>query len=105
MFRYKRLIQQSLTATDNKKAMTLRELALAIKIPVPSMHNYANFDVLPRIDNIQKMANYYGESISSLFSDEDDIEARLVTLVYQLTTERKIELVEQLENETSKMKQ
>jgi|GEM_PF-5022840 len=61
------------------------------------MHNYANIDTLPRIDNIQKLAIYYEKSISSLFSDKNDVDARLETLVYSLSAEQKIELIEHLE--------
>ena len=65
-------------------------------MPVPSLHNYVQYDVLPRVDNISKMANYFGESISSLFSEDDDTTAALVASVRNLSDERKQQLLREL---------
>jgi transcriptional regulator with XRE-family HTH domain len=97
MLRYKRLIHKKLDP-DSDKPLSLRDLAKELGIPVPSLHNYVNFDTLPRIDNIQKMADYFRESISSMFSDDDDLTARLVAKVRKLSDKQKSELINSLTN-------
>jgi transcriptional regulator with XRE-family HTH domain len=94
MLRYKRLLHEKLYPLDeHTKPMQLRELARALQIPVPSLHNYIQFDVLPRIDNIQKMADYFNESVSSMFSEDDDLTAAMVTAVRMLPDTEKINYV------------
>lgn len=95
MLRYKRLLLEAIDP-DAEKPLKLRELAKAIGMPVPSLHNYVQYDVLPRIDNISKMADYFGESIESLFSEDDDLTARLVTKIRTLPEERKRQLLKDL---------
>jgi transcriptional regulator with XRE-family HTH domain len=92
MLRYKKLLLQSVDP-DNQHPMTMRELAKALKIPVPSVHNYIEYDTLPRIENIQKMATYYKESISSLFSEDDDTTAQLITTIRKLNKKDKQQLL------------
>ena len=94
MLRYKRLLLSKLHPFDEKaKPMQLRELARELKIPVPSLHNYVQFDTLPRIDNIQKMADYFHESISSMFSEDDDLTAAMVAAVRKLPDAEKANYV------------
>lgn len=95
MLRYKRLLQQTLDP-EAETPMKLRALARATGIPVPSLHNYAEFDTLPRIDNVSKLAAYYGESIASLFSEDDDTTAALVEAVRKLPATHKKKLLEEL---------
>lgn len=95
MLRYQHLLRQALDPAA-PKPIKLRELARALGMPVPSLHNYVQYDVLPRVDNISKMANYFGESISSLFSEDDDTTAALVASVRNLSDERKQQLLREL---------
>ena len=95
MLRYKLLIARSLDP-DAQKPLSLRELSKEIKIPVPSLHNYKDFDTLPRIENVEKMATYYGESISSLFSEDDDLTANLVKKIRALSDQQKTDLLQDL---------
>jgi len=97
MLRYKKLLLQSIDP-DGDNPMTLRELAKALKMPVPSVHNYIEYDTLPRIENISKMANYYGESISSLFSNDDDLTADLIKRVRALNSGQKKKLLQDLDH-------
>jgi len=97
MLRYKKLLQKSLDP-DTEKPMSLRELARTLKIPVPSVHNYIEYDTLPRIENIQKMANYYNESVSSLFSQDDDLTAQLIHTVRKLSPTQQKQLLKQLKS-------
>ncbi len=99
MLRYKHLLQKTLDP-KNEKAPSLRELAKAIGLHVPSLHNYVEFDTLPRIENASKLATYYGESISSLFSEDDDTTAALVQSARQLPTSRKKKLLKELSKES-----
>lgn len=94
MLRYKHLLLATLDP-EAPKPITLRDLARAIGIPVPSLHNYVQFDTLPRIENVSKMAQYFGESISSLFSEDDDLTARLVALIRTLPEEKKEQLLQE----------
>lgn len=94
MLRYKRLLHEKLYPLDERtKPMQLRELARALGIPVPSLHNYVQFDTLPRIENIQKMADYFNESVSSMFSEDDDLTAAMVSAVRKLPDAEKINYV------------
>lgn len=95
MLRYQHLLRQALDP-DAEKPIKLRELARALGMPVPSLHNYVQYDVLPRVDNISKMANYFGESISSLFSEDDDTTAALVAAVRRLTPDQQADLLAKL---------
>lgn len=95
MLRYKRLLLETLDPTADPP-MTLRGLARAMGIPIPSMHSYVHDDVLPRIDNIQKMADYFGESMSSLFSHDDDTTTALVAAVRRLTPEEQARMLQEL---------
>ncbi len=94
MLRYKRLLIKALDP-DAKTPISLRDLARNIGIPVPSMHNYVQFDTLPRIENIGKMAEYFGESISSLFSEDDDTTAAAVSAVRKLSTKQKKDFIKE----------
>ena len=99
MLRYKRLILNKLEPPDDTTIpMQLRELARKLNMPVPSLHNYAQFDVLPRIDNIQKMADYFRESVSSMFSEDDDLTTELVAKIRALPHAKKIKLLKDLKN-------
>lgn len=97
MLRYKRLLQRELEPSAGTTIQkTLRDLARELNMPVPSLHNYVNFDVLPRIDNIQKMGILFDESISSLYSEDDDLTAQLVARIRKLTATRKKKLLKEL---------
>jgi transcriptional regulator with XRE-family HTH domain len=74
----------------------MRELARELSVPVPSLHNYIQFDTLPRVDNIQKIADYFGESVSSMFSEDDDQTAVLIAAIRHMTPEQKQTLSKQL---------
>lgn len=100
MLRYKRLILSKLEPPDDAAPMQLRELARATGIPVPSMHNYAQFDTLPRVENVQKLADYFHESVSSLFSEDDDLTTHLVALVRTLNAEQKQALTQHIKQES-----
>lgn len=94
MLRYKRLLLEKLYPhEENTKPMQLRELARALNMPVPSLHNYVSLDVLPRVENIQKMADYFNESISSMFSEDDDLTAAIVAAVRMLPDTEKTNYV------------
>lgn len=97
MLRYKKLLLKSIDPDgDNPKSM--RELAKALKTPVPSVHNYIEYDTLPRIENVSKMADYFGEPISSLFSDDDDLTAELIKQVRDLPKNKKTALLKELKH-------
>lgn len=98
MLRYKRLLLQALDP-DAAHPMSLRDLARAMKIPVPSLHSYVQFDTLPRIDNVGKMAAYFGESVSSLFSEDDDTTAALVALVRRMDQNEKATWLQKLKKQ------
>ncbi len=95
MFRYKKLILQALDP-DAKNPTTLRKLARAIGVTPASVHNYVHFDTLPRIENVSKMADYFGVTISSLFSEDDDLTTELVEAVRKLPKTRKKQLLKDL---------
>ena len=95
MLRYKQLIHKRLDP-DHPQPLTMRELAVKIAIPVPSLHNYVRYETLPRVENVSKMADYFGESVSSLFSEDDDITVALIEKIRALPQERKAALLDQL---------
>jgi transcriptional regulator with XRE-family HTH domain len=82
------------------EGITLRELARKIKIPPPSLHNYLHQDTAPGRDALEKMAIYFREPISLLLSDEDDLTARILTLVYNMNQDQKQALLDTLTRRT-----
>lgn len=95
MLRYKTLLNNALDPAADTP-LTLRELARKTGIPVPSIHNYVEFDTLPRIENIKKLADYFGESVSSLFSEDDDTTTQLVATIRQLSVAQQKALLQDL---------
>ncbi len=95
MLRYKQLLKNSLDPAA-AKPMSLRKLARAQIIPVPSVHNYIEFNTLPRIENIKKMATYYNESVSSLFSEDNDTTAELITTIRKLSITKQRQILKEL---------
>lgn len=95
MLRYKRLLLRALDP-DAKDPVTLRELARRIGLPIPTMHSYVMDEVLPRVDNAAKIAAYFGEDVTSMYSEDDDETARLVAAVRRLPAKRKRELLKEL---------
>lgn len=95
MLRYRRLLLRTLDP-DAPRPVKLRELARTLNMPVPSLHNYVQMDVLPRIENIRKMAEYFDESISSLFSADDDLTTQLIAAVRKLSDDQKAKLLPHL---------
>lgn len=99
MLRYKRLLLKTLEPNPNTgKAMQLRELARSLNMPVPSLHNYVQLEVLPRVDNIQKIADFFHESMSSMFSEDDDLTTDLVTAIRKLSEAEKHKILKDLKN-------
>lgn len=90
--RYRQLLEKAVEG-----GATLRELARAMKLPPSSLHNYLYMDTEPRIDALQKMSAYFGEAISLLLSEDDDLTAHLVNLVRKMSTEDKEQLLLELE--------
>lgn len=90
--RYKHLIRNEMET----EGIALRELARKIKIPPPSLHNYLHQDTAPGRDALEKMAIYFREPIALLLSDEDDITARIFTIIYHMDQEQKEDLLEKL---------
>ena len=66
MLRYKRLLLRALDP-DVPYPLKQRELARKIGLPSATMGTYAIDDVLPWVDNAQKIAAYFGEDLSSMF--------------------------------------
>lgn len=95
MFRYKVLLDRALDP-EAPEPLTFRELAKKMRIPIPSLHNYIEYDVLPRIENIEKMSVYFGESVSSLFSEDDDQTTEIIAKVRKLSATQKKKLQKEL---------
>jgi transcriptional regulator with XRE-family HTH domain len=95
MLRYQQLLRRALDP-EAERPLKLRDLARALGMPVPSLHNYVHYDVLPRIDNITKMSSYFNESISSLYSEDNALTANLVAAVRKLSDDQKQQLLAQL---------
>lgn len=95
MLRYKQLLERALDPAA-QQPLTLRDLAKALSMPVPSLHNYVQYETLPRLENIEKMAKYFSESTSSLFSEDDDLTAELVASIRRLPLQRKKALLRDL---------
>lgn len=95
MLRYKQLILRTLDP-NAKHPIKQCDLARAIGLPVQTMNTYVKDDTLPRIDNAEKLAKHFGEDLSSMFSDDDDLTARLVAAVRKLPEQRKRDLLKEL---------
>jgi len=88
MFRFQYLLQKT---TDPKTpgSISLRNLAKATRVPVQSLHNYLVFGYFPRVENLEKMSKYFGESVASLCSQDDDLTASVVERARNLTQAQK----------------
>lgn len=95
MIRYKHLLVRALDH-GGENSQTYAELADKIGIPTPSLHNYVNRQTLARVENIHKIADYFGEDIGSLYSEDDDETALLVKRVRSLPQKRKAALLREL---------
>ncbi len=92
--RYQQLINQ---AIDDGKS--LRELANAMGVSASALHNYAYTSVEPRLEALKRMSAYFGEPLATLLSEDDDLTARLITLVRHLPESKKQEMLQTLEGE------
>ena len=95
MFRYKLLLQRALDP-QNKRPPSMRDLSRQFGFPVTTLYSYVQLDAIPRPENMGKMAEYFNETISSLFSDDDDLTAALVARIRELPEQRKEHLLREL---------
>jgi len=89
--RYRELI-----ATAIENGTSLREMAKAMKMSPASMHDYHQMGVEPRLDALRRMSSYFGEPVSVLLSEDDDLTAALITAVRNLPIEAKQQLLAEL---------
>lgn len=93
--RFRKLIQQEI----EKKDISYRELSrLMDGIPVPCLHDYATRGTEPRLAQLEKMSRYFGESISQLLSEDDDLTSELITVIRSLPDADKHRLLKQIKN-------
>jgi hypothetical protein len=94
MLRYKHLLDRALDP-ENPHCLSLRELAEKFGFPVTTLYSYHKLKAIPRPDNMEKMARHFpGETVSSLYSEDDDDTARLIAAVRRLNDDQKQALLE-----------
>lgn len=96
MYRYQRLIRATLNPCDDQPKVRLSDLAKKLGMPITTLYNYVHFDTFPHAAAAVKIAEYYGESLSGLFSEDDDLTVQLVARVRQLSDLEKAQLLESL---------
>lgn len=100
MLRYKHLLDRALDP-ENPHCLSLRELAEKFGFPVTTLYSYHKLKAIPRPDNMEKMARHFpGETVSSLYSDDDDDTARLIAAVRRLDQDQKQALLQTLTKPT-----
>lgn len=90
--RFRKLLRDKIEV-DN---VPLRKLAREIGLPSTNVHDYCYMNTEPRVSALQKMSTYFGEPISQLLSDEDDLSAQIMAIVRKMPDERKQLLLEGL---------
>lgn len=95
MIRYQKLMNRTLA----EESLTVKSLSQRLKISAPAAHNYLDTDVLPRIDNLQKIGRYYNEPIGELLSTDDDLTVELIKAVRNISEADKKALYIQLTGE------
>lgn len=99
MLRYKLLISRALDPSA-EHPLSMRELAQQFGFPVTTLYSYHKLGAIPRLDNMEKMADYFNETISSLYSEDDDTTAALVAHVRRLDQTQKQTLLATLTQPT-----
>lgn len=87
---------QTLILNEIEQGIPLRELARKIKLPPPSLHNYAYQGTEPRMEALQKMSVYFGEPVSMLLSEDDDLTAQILGLVRRMDPNEKQDLLKSI---------
>ena len=84
--------------TKSKKDRS--EVAAELKISYSTLTDWINGNKYPRINNIERLAKYFGVSISDLVEDFDEIKKdndRLATIIVKLRTNKElVNVVEKL---------
>jgi transcriptional regulator with XRE-family HTH domain len=91
--RYRTLINDAI-----ENGTKLRELARKLNLPPSSIHNYITMGTEPRFDALQKMSTFFGEPISSLLSEDDDLTAQILEIVRRLSPDEKQTLLDSLKD-------
>jgi transcriptional regulator with XRE-family HTH domain len=92
--RYKDLLSKIID-TDG---IPLREVARELGLPPGSIHNYLYQSTEPRRDALEKMSAYFEEPVSQLLSEDDDLTARILTLVRRMDQDQKQLLLDDITN-------
>ena len=90
--RFRKLLHDKIEV-DN---VPLRKLAREIGLPSTNVHDYCYMNTKPRVSALQKMSAYFGEPISQLLSDEDDLTVRIMTIVRHMNNDEKQQLLDNL---------
>lgn len=90
MLRYQYLLSKSL------EEMTVRELSAAAGIPIGSISDHINRDILPRMETLRKIVRYYNEPLSALMCEHSEFTADLITKVSKMTKKEQKALLDYL---------
>ena len=61
-----------------KKGKTMKALAEAIDVPYNTVNDWCNMNAYPRIDKIERMANFFGITKADLVEDEETLRAEIL---------------------------
>ena len=67
----KEVFSKNLLYYIERKGKTQREVAEAINVPPSTLNEWVNSKKYPRIDKIEKLANYFGIQKSDLIEDKN----------------------------------
>ena len=87
MLRYQVLLKEAVESGGG-----MRTLARALDIPVQSLSNYLQEGTEPRLANLEKIAEYFGEPISALLMDfgkESSVENQILEEMTKLSKMKK----------------
>lgn len=68
----RKIVAKNLSNLLNKHGITQTELARRLKLPEASVRSWVNANKYPRIQNVQKLADYFGVSRSDILEDKSD---------------------------------
>lgn len=61
-----------------KKGQTMKALADAIEVPYNTVNDWCNMKSYPRIDKIERMANFFGITKADLVEEEETLRAEVL---------------------------
>lgn len=98
----KKIMASNIRRNLDKLGLNAKEFANTLDFKYTTVLDWVNAKTYPRIDKIEKMANYFGIEKSELveeYSEDNYFSSKINSIVSQLSTERKRKVVNYADNQ------